>query len=302
MKTTRVARLPRRDARQDRPHGPRRPRRRPSWIVGLAATAGVLTAGAVPAVALTTSAPVVYHACVTNTTGAIKIVSASATCATGQHKISWNNLGPAGPAGQNGAAGPQGPQGATGQQGQQGPQGATGPQGPQGATGAEGPQGPPGVTTGYSSLNVTASTLSPSAVASVGSLNLPAGTYIAIVSAVASASGTSPDTVTCDLVDGNGFSVGTMGASLAPSAGNNAEASIATTASTTVGGHMQVGCIDQNGAAYVANVSINAIPVSTIAAAAQPARSATSGRLAPLAIRRLASAAPRRGVSSANQH
>jgi hypothetical protein len=39
------------------------------------------------------------YACVTRSTGAIKIVSSSAACRAGQHKISWNNTGPQGPAG-----------------------------------------------------------------------------------------------------------------------------------------------------------------------------------------------------------
>ena len=55
-------------------------------------------------------------------------------------------MGPAGPAGADGAQGPMGPQGATGATGPQGPAGATGPQGAQGPAGASGPQGPKGDT------------------------------------------------------------------------------------------------------------------------------------------------------------
>ena len=69
--------------------------------------------------------PTIYYACVTNTTGAIKIVSQNFTCPTGSHKIQWNQLGPAGP------TGPQGPQGLQGAQGQTGPAGPVGPTGPQ---------------------------------------------------------------------------------------------------------------------------------------------------------------------------
>jgi hypothetical protein len=77
---------------------------------------------------------VTYYACVNNTTGAIKIVSSTTTCATGTHKIQWNQIGPVGP------RGPAGPQGVAG---------PTGPQGPTGPKGPAGPQGPPGLAIGY---------------------------------------------------------------------------------------------------------------------------------------------------------
>ena len=82
-------------------------------------------------------AVVTYYGCVNNSTGGIRIVSKATVCKATEHKISWNQVGP---------RGPQGPQGATGPQG---PKGATGPQGPKGATG---PQGPPGISVGYSAL------------------------------------------------------------------------------------------------------------------------------------------------------
>ena len=70
--------------------------------------------------------PIVYYGCVTNTTGAIRIVSKATVCKATEHKIQWDEIGPKGP------AGPQGPPG------------------PKGATGAQGPQGPPGISVGYS--------------------------------------------------------------------------------------------------------------------------------------------------------
>jgi hypothetical protein len=57
-------------------------------------------------------------------------------CKSGEKAISWNQVGPQGPAG---AQGPTGPQGAVG------PAGAAGPQGPEGPTGPSGPAGPAGV-------------------------------------------------------------------------------------------------------------------------------------------------------------
>jgi hypothetical protein len=60
------------------------------------------------------STTVTYYACVNNTSGAITIVSATATCPTGTHKIHWNQQGPQGPQGLQGLQGPQGPQGPAG--------------------------------------------------------------------------------------------------------------------------------------------------------------------------------------------
>src|SRR3984957_18591883 len=80
-------------------------------------------------VAQPVAAQSVIYACVNNTTGAVQIVGSTTTCATGSHKIQWNQTGPAGPAGPKGATGAIGPKGATG------PAGPTGPQGPQGIPG-----------------------------------------------------------------------------------------------------------------------------------------------------------------------
>ena len=85
-------------------------------------------------------ATVTYYACVNNSTGDITIVTSTTTCATGSHKIQWNEEGPTGPAGAKGATGATGPAGA---------KGATGATGPAGATG---PQGPAGIAVGYSAF------------------------------------------------------------------------------------------------------------------------------------------------------
>ena len=103
--------------------------------------------------------PAEIHACVSNNSGAMRVVEAATTCRTGETKLTWNTqgpqglqgpqgvpgpVGPQGPQGEPGATGPQGPQGATGATGAQGPQGLQGPQGDKGETGATGPQGPQG--------------------------------------------------------------------------------------------------------------------------------------------------------------
>ena len=86
--------------------------------------------------------------------GLLRVVASASDC-NGKHElpISWNSVGPAGPAGATGAAGPAGadgaagPAGAKGDKGDAGAKGDTGEQGatgPAGADGATGPQGPAG--------------------------------------------------------------------------------------------------------------------------------------------------------------
>lgn len=101
-----------------------------SLSLGCLLVCGALLATARPAAAAAT----VYYGCVTNATGAIRVVTATTTCKTTEHKIQWNQTGPQGPAGPKGATGPAGP---------------TGPKGATGAKGPAGPQGPPGVSVGY---------------------------------------------------------------------------------------------------------------------------------------------------------
>jgi hypothetical protein len=66
---------------------------------------------------------VTYYACISNSSGAIRIVTKSTTCKSSEHKIQWDQTGPEGP------KGPQGTQGAKGPTGPQGPQGPEGPAG-----------------------------------------------------------------------------------------------------------------------------------------------------------------------------
>jgi hypothetical protein len=109
-------------------------------IVTSTLAALVLSFGALNA----TAATVTYYACVSKSTGAVRIVSKTTVCKSTENKIMWNEIGPVGPKGATGATGPAGPKGATGATGPQGPSGPQGPQGPQGPTGATGPQGPQG--------------------------------------------------------------------------------------------------------------------------------------------------------------
>jgi hypothetical protein len=102
----------------------------------------------------------VIHGCWTNTavngTHVFVLQDAGTNCPKGTTAISWNQQGPAGPAGAAGPTGPAGtagpagatglagPKGDTGAPGPAGPAGTTGPAGPKGDTGAAGPAGPQG--------------------------------------------------------------------------------------------------------------------------------------------------------------
>jgi hypothetical protein len=75
----------------------------------------------------------VINACVSNRSGAVRIVSDANQCSRTESLLTWNIMGPQGdpgPAGPQGEQGIQGPQGPTGQDGQPGPQGEPGPAGP----------------------------------------------------------------------------------------------------------------------------------------------------------------------------
>jgi type VI protein secretion system component Hcp len=115
-----------------------------------ALSVAILMGGSVAFAADSTPAGGVIHACYSLLGGSVRIVSAGSSCNLLETSISWNQVGPQGPAGPAGVAGPTGAAGATGAQGAsgvQGPagvQGAMGLQGPQGVPGAPGPAGPPG--------------------------------------------------------------------------------------------------------------------------------------------------------------
>jgi hypothetical protein len=112
-----------------------------------AVVAAVAGGGAAAALATAGSASNVYEGCLRHESGTVYRVelnpSTPPICGRHDTLITWNQTGPQGPAGLQGATGPAGPQGATGPAG---PQGATGPAGPQGATGPAGPAGPSGLT------------------------------------------------------------------------------------------------------------------------------------------------------------
>lgn len=128
----------------------------------------VLLAAGTAAGAAITGGPIdnsgVIHGCWTNAaingSHVFVLQDAGTSCPKGTTAISWNQQGPAGPAGATGpagpagATGPAGPAGATGPAGPAGPKGDTGAQGPAGPAGATGPAGPAGAD-GTSVLNGT---------------------------------------------------------------------------------------------------------------------------------------------------
>jgi hypothetical protein len=207
--------------------GWRRNRRR-LQITG-AAAAVALIAAAVPAIAAATTSTVTYFACVTNSTGAIRIVGKATGCGTGQHKISWNKAGPRGPRGK---------------------------------------RGPAGAVTGFIDTSDATQQVSgfPSTVAT---LPLPAGSYMVTAKADVSLGTTdgSADSVGCNLIDSNSNFLDSTSASLNP--GQNFTATEAMTllgaTQLTTAGNVQLQCVDDSGnAGSVDSVVITAVPVTKI--------------------------------------
>jgi len=102
--------------------------------------------------------------------------------------------------GRRGKRGPVGPQGAKGEKGDKGD---TGPQGSQGPQGNEGPRGP---SNGYEAFKDSIGLLSTSSLATIGSLAVPAGSYLVSAKLMIANEGTARAKTTCELfndLDGN---------------------------------------------------------------------------------------------------
>jgi len=111
---------------------------KPAWagkrlLIALGISVAALAVGGI-ALAGVPGGSSVYTACVTKSSGAIRLIDPSLSksswgshCQSSEQQISWNQTGPTGPAGVSGHTGATGPHGSTG---------ATGPQG---STGSEGP-------------------------------------------------------------------------------------------------------------------------------------------------------------------
>jgi hypothetical protein len=85
-----------------------------SIVVSTIVVTLLLLTGRLPQSSAQVSATVTFYACETTSTGAIRMVTATTSCKTGETKISWNQVGPQGPKGATGATGAKGATGATG--------------------------------------------------------------------------------------------------------------------------------------------------------------------------------------------
>jgi collagen triple helix repeat protein len=127
-------------------------RRRTGRMAVLVGAAGIAAAGV--AYATTPDESGVYHACMNDTNGSVRLIdttlastSPRSHCNANETEVQWNmqgvkgDTGPQGPQGEVGPQGPPGPQGAKGNTGDTGPQGPAGADGKDGAPGAQGPAG-----------------------------------------------------------------------------------------------------------------------------------------------------------------
>jgi hypothetical protein len=188
----------------------------------------ILAGAAIPALA--GGRTVTFYACVTSKTGAIKIVSNSTACRAGQHKISWNNIGPRGPAGK---------------------------------TGHRGAAGPAGVVAGFHAL-AHGGIISTSST-TVTSLALPAGNFIVNASVtldIQAAEGGVTNVADCRLIDGSG-AVLDFSAATVVLTGNTGAATLSMTGATSTGGATKVLCTSRSPDNLDA-ASITAIPVHTL--------------------------------------
>ena len=107
------------------------------WIAGGAAVA-VLAGGGIAYAAIPDSGTGVFHACMLNNVGTVRLIDPSRSDLRGrcdtrlETEVMWNAQGQPGPAGPKGDPGEPGPKGDTGTPG---PKGDTGPQGPAGVSG-----------------------------------------------------------------------------------------------------------------------------------------------------------------------
>lgn len=234
----------------------------------LVAGCAFLIAAQLPA----TAAAVTYFACINNSTGAIRIVSQSTVCNTGEHKIQWNQTGPHGAQGPKGATGAQGPKGATG---------ATGPQGPQGL---QGPQGPAGLSSG--SFELLGADLFPTLVSS------PVVYLISNEAETASWYFVSASLMLyVDANDGGAFcydslhSTGTVGQYGGSSVtGGYQQVSITDAVFLNAGDYVQVSCYSENGdgSSFLYNGAITALQINSFFAAKHVPTATGQGHPKPL--------------------
>ena len=192
--------------------------RRRSGRVVVAAVALFALVGGVAYATIGGSANGVINGCYKSQNGQLRVVDPGTSCSSSEEAISWNQTGPQGGqgpkgdkgdqglpgsqgpkgdqgipgvAGAAGATGDKGEKGDPGLQGLQGLQGIQGPKGDQGIQGIQGVPGTPGAsgsTAAYSVGptprfgNTEVEANNSQAPAPIGTLTLPAGTYLVLVS------------------------------------------------------------------------------------------------------------------------
>ena len=109
-------------------------RKRVALLAGAVALAAAGTALAITNNAFT-DANGIYHGCVGNGQGTLRVIEPGTSCRANETAIDWNQVGPKGDKGDPGPQGPAGPQGEKGDTGATGPQGPAGPAGPKGTIG-----------------------------------------------------------------------------------------------------------------------------------------------------------------------
>jgi hypothetical protein len=115
-----------------------------------AGAVAVLAGGGIAYAAIPDSGSGVFHACVLNNVGTVRLIDPSRSGLLGrcdtrlETAVSWNAQGQPGPAGAQGEKGDPGPKGDAGPQGEPGPKGDTGAPGAQGEPGPKGDTGPQG--------------------------------------------------------------------------------------------------------------------------------------------------------------
>lgn len=205
-----------------------------SRALALAGAALAVAIGSGVAYATIPDSGSVYHACMLNATGTIRMIDASLPsnsplqhCLRLETEITWHQQGPRG---LQGAQGPQGPAGVPGPAGQQGDQG---PKGDPGANGDPGPQGPAGVVTGLDDLKgVSCNVGSPAhgvvevAYGSGGAISLtckPTTLHTLAVTTSGSGQGkvTSTDGIDCGTVCAKDYAYGTDVTLTATATGND---------------------------------------------------------------------------------
>lgn len=146
----------------------------------------------------------------------------------------------------------------------QGPPGKQGKQGKQGIQGNQGVPGQPGPSAGYTAYHDAAVAVSTTTFTQIGSLDVPAGAYVAFAKLWASNTGGAAAPVSCELIGGGDFDV--TRATLDPSGSAGAVESLALTVGHNFAsaGKLTVSCSIASATVDFSNIKIAAIKVGSV--------------------------------------